>query len=410
MTSKYEPIPPYVSTDYYSEHFHPNELRIVKETIRKSEKPIHRDEIECIYVFSGKGELLINGAVFSVSEGALLLLMPYHINGFRLLKGEVLQIYRITFSIGLLLLTSTNRKAYLKEIKHTYQKLPIMMLNSRQKKQVSFTCEEVYWEKQHSSGNTDTLNLMLVSLLVYIFQKNPVAEENLVKNIRWEILELLQLQHQNQLTIQQIAQQLNISAKKVQQELVQLTGVGFIENLNRVRMRNAVALLQFEELSINQISKICGYQTEANFYKVFKRFLGVTPLAYRKSGIQQSFVQTRMDAWEIYIYIQRNYQRNLQLKTASNELNISEKRINYLLEEAFDKGFKEILLDSRLLLAKNLLITLDQRVKEVSQQVGFNDTAAFSRNFKQRYGQTPKQYTLKHKKQRELLLRKKCSS
>nr|WP_139124917.1 helix-turn-helix domain-containing protein [Enterococcus rivorum] len=401
VPSNYEPNPPYVSTDYYSEHFHPNELKIVKETIRKSEKLIHRDEIECIYVYGGQGELLINGAVFSFSEGALLLLMPYHIHGFRLREGEVLAIYRITFSIGLLLLTSTNRKVYLQEMKHTYQKLPIMMLNERQKKQVSFSCEEVYWEKQHSSENTDALNLMLISLLVYTVQKNQIIEKEDAKNIRWEILELLQLQHQNQLTLQQIAEQLNLSTKKVQQELRQLTGVGFTENLNRVRMRNAVALMQFEELSINQISKICGYSTEANFYKVFKRFLGVTPLAYRKNGIQQSFVQTRMDAWEIYIYIQRNYKRELQLKTASKELNISEKRINDLLEEAFNQGFKEILLDARLLLAKNLLITLDQTVKEVSQQVGFSDAAAFSRNFKQRYGQTPKQYTLQHKKQRD---------
>lgn len=403
MPSTYEPIPPYVSTDYYSQHFHPNELRIEKETLRKSEKLVHRDEIECIYVISGQGELRINGSTFSISEGTLVLLMPYHIHGFQLQKGKTLEIYRITFSIGLLLLTSTNRKAYLKEMKYANQKLPIMVLNERQKKQVVFTCEEVYWEKQQASENTDALNLMLISLLMYIFQKNQVPEKQLSKNIRWEILELLQLQHQNQLTIKQIAQQLKLTPQKVQQALVQLTGVGFIENLNRVRMRNAVALLQFEELSINQISKICGYQTEANFYKVFKRFLGVTPLRYRKNGMPLSFVQTRMDAWEIYIYVQRNYKRDIRLKTAAKELNISEKRINYLLEEAFDKGFKEILLASRLLLAKNLLITLDQTVKEVSQQVGFNDPAVFSRNFKHCYGQTPKQYTLKHKQQRQSL-------
>lgn len=238
--------------------------------------------------------------------------------------------------------------------------------------------------------------MTLISLLSYIFQKNQFVEHNLqkIKNVRWEILEFIQFHYQRPLTIEDVASHVHLSVTEVQNELKKLTGVGFSENLNRTRIRNAVALLQFEELSIHKISQICGYQTEANFYKVFKNFFSKTPAECRKKGIQQPFVQIKIDAWEIYIYIQNNFQRELQLKIATQELAISEKKINHLLAEAFAKTFKEIVNEPRLLLAKNLLVTIALPIKEISQYVGFQDVATFSRNFKKYYGQTPKQFRL----------------
>jgi transcriptional regulator GlxA family with amidase domain len=46
--------------------------------------------------------------------------------------------------------------------------------------------------------------------------------------------------------------------------------------------------------------------------------------------------------------------------------------------------------------AANLLLTTDDKVKEIAEQVGFEDPYHFSKNFKQFHGQSPNHYRHEH--------------
>lgn len=54
---------------------------------------------------------------------------------------------------------------------------------------------------------------------------------------------------------------------------------------NSIRMTMAETLLSTTELSVNEISKILGYNHSGNFVKMFKKVHGKTPLAFRKMSI-----------------------------------------------------------------------------------------------------------------------------
>ena len=108
---------PYVGADYYSDHFRANQLKIAKEQLNTKEQLVHRDEIEFIYIDNGEGRININGTLFSVQAGDLLLLMPYHVRGLIPEKKSTIDLYRVTFSIGLMLLDNTNRELYLAKVK-----------------------------------------------------------------------------------------------------------------------------------------------------------------------------------------------------------------------------------------------------------------------------------------------------
>ena len=47
------------------------------------------------------------------------------------------------------------------------------------------------------------------------------------------------------------------------------------------RMKQASELLQTEGLSVNQVGILLGYRESAYFMKVFKKYYGKTPTAYR---------------------------------------------------------------------------------------------------------------------------------
>ena len=53
-----------------------------------------------------------------------------------------------------------------------------------------------------------------------------------------------------------------------------------------IKMAMAENLLSTTDLSIDEISKIVGYNYSANFIKMFKKFHGRTPLAFRNTKRQ----------------------------------------------------------------------------------------------------------------------------
>ena len=384
---------PYASVDYFSKKFKPTELSIQKETIRKSEKRHYRDEIEFLIILSGKAEIEINHTLFSITQGDFIQLMPYHVNKLVITEKNPIELYRVRFSIGLLLLISTDKRRYLNSIKNIDKSIPIASLDEKASSQVEFLCESVYSEKQRSSENMDALHISLVSYLSYFANKNQkgtLKEKEFQRNSTWKILEYIQIHHQEQLTLQRISKELKIDKQQISDRLRELTGFNFHHLLNQVRIRNAVALFQFADLSINQISKICGYQTEAHFYKTFKQIIGVTPLSYRENIIT-SYSGSSFDAWEIAIYILENCREELSLDAVASQMNVSKKKLNHLLSTTFNKTFKELLNQFRVQIGKTFLVSLSLPIQEIAVLVGFSDATTFIRNFKTVYGVTPKQ-------------------
>lgn len=389
---------PYTGVDYFSQKFKPTDLSIKKETIRKTENVHYRDEIEFVIILSGSAEIEINNTVFPLIAGDFIQLMPYHVNRLIVSEKEPLQLFRIRFSIGLLLLISTDKTRYLEAIKNLDRSLPILSLDEETKNQIEFMCESVYAQKQLMNGNVEALHISLVAYLSYFTHKNKpvsVQEKEFERSSTWKILEYIQIHHQEKLMLQNVSKELEIAEELINNKLRELTGRTFYQLLNQVRIRNAVALFQFDDLSMNQIGKICGYQTEAYFYKAFKEIMHSTPLDYRENLISIPHAGKSYDAWEIAIYILENCRKELSIAEVALAMNLTGKKVNLLLSTTFNVTFKTLLNHFRVQIGKTFLVSLKLTVQEVALLVGFSDSTAFIRNFKAVYGISPKQLVKK---------------
>ena len=197
-----------------------------------------------------------------------------------------------------------------------------------------------------------------------------------------------------------VSKELAIEEAAIGPSLFELTGKSFYQLLNQVRIRNATALFQYEDLSINQIGKICGYRSEAYFYKMFKEIMQMTPLEYRKRLSNPSNSGKSYDAWEIAMYILENCRKELSIAEAAAVMNLSQKKINHLLSEAFNTTFKDMLNQFRVQIGRTFLVSLDLSVQETALLVGFSDATTFIRNFKAFYGLTPKKLVQKEKEKK----------
>ena len=383
---------PYVGSHYFSENFKPQDLSITFQQIRTTQSQHFYNEVEFIFIVSGKGEIAINGQKFAINEGYLIHLLPYHVHQLVMSENQSLECFRIRFSLGLLLLSSVNETNYLTTLAHMDYTVPIISLNTRKHKQLRFFCDEVIYEKNQNNTHFESLHISLTSYIAYLFQTIKInTHPKKQPNIGWRCLEYLQLHHQDALTVERVAHVLGVTEAQVRTSLEQLTGMDFIPLLNQVRIRNATALLQFPDLTVQKIASICGYRSNANFYKQFKEVHAVTPTKYREHLKDAKQMVGFNDSWDVIVYILENCCMPLYVASVAIHTNFSKDKINKLLNDTLNMGFKELLNRCRVQVARMLSQNFDFDLTELALKVGFTDVNTLIRNYKKYLDVTPHQ-------------------
>lgn len=83
------------------------------------------------------------------------------------------------------------------------------------------------------------------------------------------------------LSINEIADSVNMSAAYLGRVFKQVTEITFTEYLTRYRLNKACDMLNHTEMTINEISDAVGFTNSSYFYIVFKKYMNTTPSKYR---------------------------------------------------------------------------------------------------------------------------------
>lgn len=85
-------------------------------------------------------------------------------------------------------------------------------------------------------------------------------------------------------TCEVIAEKMNMTARQLNRKISAITGENSSSYLMRVRLNKAISMLDTQhELMINEIAYKCGFEDNAYFSRIFKKYFDVTPSQYRKS-------------------------------------------------------------------------------------------------------------------------------
>lgn len=96
--------------------------------------------------------------------------------------------------------------------------------------------------------------------------------------------------------------------------------------------------------------------------------------------------------------IEANLSKSWRLVDLANILHMSEVSIRKKLEKE-SNNFHALVLDIRMHHAAKLITTSDKHINSIANVVGYTSVSYFIRNFKEYFGITPKQFSLKVKKQ-----------
>jgi YesN/AraC family two-component response regulator len=79
-----------------------------------------------------------------------------------------------------------------------------------------------------------------------------------------------------------LAEQIGISSVYLSKLFKENLQIGFMEYLNQYRLEKAKLLLKQNNFSNKMVARLCGFNDDAYFSKVFKKVVSMTPKEFRK--------------------------------------------------------------------------------------------------------------------------------
>lgn len=127
---------------------------------------------------------------------------------------------------------------------------------------------------------TSTIHEMFYKICKYVNahreDNSEVMKETLCRFVEENLCD-------NNLSLNYVAEEFSLSSSYVSRLFKEKTGNNFLDYMNRRRIEKAkIMLLSEKGVSIQQIGILVGYDSDATFRRIFKKYEGVTPSQFRK--------------------------------------------------------------------------------------------------------------------------------
>ena len=124
--------------------------------------------------------------------------------------------------------------------------------------------------------------MMMMSPRANQLTKTTLPNRNLAEPVEiWKARNFIHEHSDEELSLTQAARTVNISPNHLSEKFKQVTGVNFVQYVARKRYEKACALLHDFDLRVSEIAFAAGFQSLSQFNRVFKKFSGKSPTAYR---------------------------------------------------------------------------------------------------------------------------------
>lgn len=253
-------------------------LHLYKQTICDAVSLHWHEFYELGFVLAGRGTHVLNGKAYPLSQGSIFLLTPADFHQVISQPQEPLQLYDLVFSFD----------ALSEEV--------FKLMFSGQRQYLSTCSEPTYrvieaefqalWNEFNicQIGRELMLKSAFERILIYLL-RNCLTEETLFPQTtldqRHQKLHksLIYIHHhfRERLTLEEVAQQLPLSANYFSECFSQTYGVSFQKYLQELRLQFAYSLLSSAPLGITEVCYAAGFNNLSHFERVFKQKFGQLP-------------------------------------------------------------------------------------------------------------------------------------
>ncbi|MCR5214927.1 MAG: AraC family transcriptional regulator [Eubacterium sp.] len=131
----------------------------------------------------------------------------------------------------------------------------------------------------------------ILELLYYLDALDRTSENtnaNIMYKDRVEKIKMIYKQITENLsthfTLEELSQEYDISTTSMKNGFKEIYGDSIYSFLKRYKINTAARMLLQEDLSVGQIARAVGYESQGKFSIAFKKIMGISPLEYRKNA------------------------------------------------------------------------------------------------------------------------------
>jgi AraC-like DNA-binding protein len=118
-----------------------------------------------------------------------------------------------------------------------------------------------------------------------------------------KISSYLEKNYTKQILLEEISDKLYLSKYYLCRIFKEYTGFTITEYVNILRIKKATNLLENSDKSILEIADLLGFESMTYFERVFKKFMNITPLKYKKSHHSVTYGQKELNTIDDSDYI-----------------------------------------------------------------------------------------------------------
>lgn len=247
--------------------------RLDKDDRVSTQRPMGRPDYQLLYVAEGVAQFVLGGKTHRLTAGHMVLFRPCEAQYYRYHGRDHTQVYWVHFTGG--------------QVENILQDSGF-----RSGEQLFFAgpnpafarlFDDMIHELQSRRPNYRTmLELYLRQLFLLSHRASPVPTASSL-HAQVEQAQRFFTQHYNApISIQDYAAAQNVSISWFLRCFKQVTGQTPMQYILSVRMTNAISLMRDTDWTLTQIAAAVGYDNPLYFSRLFRKYKGMSPSAYRK--------------------------------------------------------------------------------------------------------------------------------
>lgn len=238
---------------------------------------------EMFYLVSGRCRMFVNHTIYHLEAGDIILLPPMAIH--RSSYAREADSERMNFYITEACWERWKELCGAQALAELFDRGKISVLVGHRA-----YLEELMQKMEYEQENTDKYSRLMTENYLYemaVFlarcaavpeKAQTLTESELVIN---DAAQYIYEHYMETLTLDMMAAQVHMSPTHFSRKFKQVTGFGYKEYLNHIRIREAAHRLLHSTESVTEIALSCGFGDGNYFGDVFRREKGISPRAYR---------------------------------------------------------------------------------------------------------------------------------